>query len=185
MNKKNNKQNTPNRTSPYAYFITFTTYGTRLHGDQRGTVDRENNQFDTPLCKTNHNLNWHMKKQSKQSQIILTDEQRQAVLTAIKNTCQHNNWQLFAAHVRSNHIHLIVKSGSPPEKIMSTLKSFSTKALNKQRGTKRNKTYWTRHGSTRYIWCSDFLYPAMQYVIDGQGAKNACYYEDWYEENLG
>jgi hypothetical protein len=33
---------------PIAYFITFATYGTRLHGDERGTVDRTNNHYDTP-----------------------------------------------------------------------------------------------------------------------------------------
>jgi hypothetical protein len=34
---------------PLAYHITWGTYGTRLHGDKRGTVDRENNAFGTPV----------------------------------------------------------------------------------------------------------------------------------------
>ena len=32
-----------------AYFITFVSYGTWLHGDQRGSVDRNHNVFATPL----------------------------------------------------------------------------------------------------------------------------------------
>ena len=34
---------------PLAYHITWGTYGTRLHGDARGTVDREHNEFGTPV----------------------------------------------------------------------------------------------------------------------------------------
>jgi hypothetical protein len=32
------------RELPLAYFITFATYGSRLHGDARGAVDRAHNK---------------------------------------------------------------------------------------------------------------------------------------------
>jgi len=32
-------------TQPWAYFLTFTCYGDRLHGDKRGSVDRTHNHF--------------------------------------------------------------------------------------------------------------------------------------------
>lgn len=31
-----------------SYFITFHTYGTRLHGDEKGSVDHEHNNVGTP-----------------------------------------------------------------------------------------------------------------------------------------
>ena len=34
---------------PLAFFITFTTYGAWLHGDDAGSVDRDHNEPDTPL----------------------------------------------------------------------------------------------------------------------------------------
>jgi hypothetical protein len=34
---------------PIAYHITFGTYGTRLHGDPRGTVDRSMNRPGDPI----------------------------------------------------------------------------------------------------------------------------------------
>jgi hypothetical protein len=34
---------------PLAYHITFGTYGTRLHGDERGTVDRAMNKPGDPI----------------------------------------------------------------------------------------------------------------------------------------
>lgn len=39
---------------PKAYLITFTCYGTRLHGDDRGTVDDDHNIHGTPVLPTNH-----------------------------------------------------------------------------------------------------------------------------------
>jgi hypothetical protein len=33
---------------PLAYLITFRTYGTWLHGDERGSVDRQHNVYGTP-----------------------------------------------------------------------------------------------------------------------------------------
>ena len=32
---------------PLAYFLTFTTYGTWLHGREEGSVDRDNHVFGT------------------------------------------------------------------------------------------------------------------------------------------
>jgi len=37
------------KSIPLAYLITFTTYGTWLHGDPRGSVDREHNVWGTPF----------------------------------------------------------------------------------------------------------------------------------------
>jgi hypothetical protein len=34
-----------------AYLITFTTYGARLHGSARGSVDDEHNVYGTPLLQ--------------------------------------------------------------------------------------------------------------------------------------
>jgi hypothetical protein len=38
---------------PLAYLITFRCYGTWLHGDDRGSVDREHNVPLTPLIEPN------------------------------------------------------------------------------------------------------------------------------------
>ncbi|MGH9840991.1 MAG: hypothetical protein ACREEM_19730 [Blastocatellia bacterium] len=34
---------------PLAYLITFRCYGTWLHGDERGSVDRDHNIYRTPF----------------------------------------------------------------------------------------------------------------------------------------
>ena|SRR3990167_2574289 len=99
-------------------------------------------------------------------------------MKSIISTCKHYQWRLFAIRVRSNHVHLIVQSPVTPEKIMIQLKSYASRALNDFTNTKISKKHWTRHGSTRYIWSFKFLYPVIRYVIDEQGKRMSCYYED-------
>ena len=40
---------------PLAYLITFRCYGTWLHGDKRGSIDRFHNAHKSPHIKPNHN----------------------------------------------------------------------------------------------------------------------------------
>jgi len=37
-----------NTDTPLAYFISFRSYGTWLHGDERGSIDRFNNCYGEP-----------------------------------------------------------------------------------------------------------------------------------------
>jgi hypothetical protein len=41
---------------PLAYFISFRCYGTWLHGDERGSMNRKQNQYGTPRIPTNQRL---------------------------------------------------------------------------------------------------------------------------------
>ncbi len=38
--------------TPLAYLITFRTYGTWLHGDERGSVDKNHNKFGTRTAES-------------------------------------------------------------------------------------------------------------------------------------
>ena len=174
-----------NRRIPIAYFITLTTYGTWLHGDPRGSVDRRyHNQFDTPRIMPNKNLYTHMQKITQSKPVVFNDCQRPVVMRAIQSASEYYDWRLYAIHVRSNHVHLIVSALITPEKIMNQFKAYASRALNKLTPTPSPQAYWARHGSTRYIWSEAFLFPVMHYVIDQQGDRMACYYEPWYDDLL-
>jgi hypothetical protein len=53
------------------------------------------------------------------------------------------------------------------------LKAYATGAL-RARNIARAR-YWAKHGSTRYLWSQASLNAAMEYVLNGQGVKMACY----------
>ena len=46
-----------NTDTPLAYFISFRTCGTWLHGDKRGSIDRFHNQYRSPYIAPNEK--WH------------------------------------------------------------------------------------------------------------------------------
>jgi len=174
------QQTLPN--PPFAYFITFTTYGTWLHGDKRGSVDPLHHQFETPRLKPNQDLYVGMKTKQRYKTIFLDKQKRKVVMKAIQSACQNYHWHLYAIHVRSNHVHMIVQATTASEKIMGQLKAYASRALNKLANQTSPQKYWSRHGSTRYIWSSRFLFPVMHYVIDQQGSRMACYYDAWYDQ---
>jgi hypothetical protein len=68
------------------YFITFSTYGTRLHGDPRGTVDRDHNILGEPLTDANESWVAHGKELLTQAPYQL-DAKRRAIVLAVG--CQH------------------------------------------------------------------------------------------------
>lgn len=172
------------KSIPCAYFITCRTYGTWLHGDERQSVDRKHNTFLSPKIKQNSGFYREMQGLCKEEAFVLNPEERKTVLQSIIDTCHHAQWHLYAAHVRTNHMHVIVKSEKAPEKIAISLKAFATRYLKeKHLGLKRNK-FWSQGASTRYIYQSDFLFRAIQYTIEEQGKEMAFYCDPGYYDVL-
>ena len=168
-------------TSAFAYFITFRTYGTWLHGDERSSTSRRNNQFGKPFITPWKPLHDAMKKQMNESPFILNSSHSQTVLQSLMDTCKYNHWVLYAAHVRANHAHIIVQSDVTKEKTMSTLKCYATKNLKKYHRELTHRThFWSRNGSKKNIWAPESLFPALYYVVKQQGNPIALFFDRKY-----
>lgn len=166
------------RTEPCAYFITFRTYGSWLHGDERGSVDHYHNIFGSPKIKANNNLNSYMKNELLQEEIKLTKKHGDIILDATLHACNKYGWRLYAMHVRTNHVHFTVKSEQSPERIATQIKAHATRYLYKHHEFKKTERIWSRGSSTRYLWTPESIYFANDYVVDRQGQRMAYYYSD-------
>ena len=100
-------------------------------------------------------------------------EERPVVLKSFRRHAEIRNWLLYAAHVRSNHVHIVVEADVPPEKAMEQFKAYASQALNRNgaRGGKR----WAHHGSTRYVLQPRQISAAVDYVVNQQGRPMAVY----------
>lgn len=169
---------------PKAYFITFTTYGARLHGDERGTVNKKRNNFCSsriPACQKLLQSERHLQNHPK---VVLNPSERKTVLTEIIKTCKVNGWELFAAHVRTNHVHVVVYADKKPEEVMRKIKAYATRKLRVVNGL-NDKKYWASHGSTRYLWNYMSVWLVMKYVVEEQGAMMDCFYDkEWCKDFL-
>jgi hypothetical protein len=87
-----------------------------------------------------------------QERYVLDEVRRAVVLKALCDRCAKWDWMLWAAHVRSNHAHVVVGGERRPEKILIDLKAFASSRLREMGldGVERKK--WARHGSTRWLW---------------------------------
>lgn len=159
----------PETAIPVAYLITFNCYGTWLHGDKINSVDRINNTPGSAFLPLNAKRACLVKKQMSETAYFLDESRRYIVLQAIIEVCRYRSWVLLAAHVRSNHVHCIIHSILNPEKIMSTLKSYASRNLNKAKLDGDRVNRWARHGSTRYLWRNEEVEAAIQYVVYEQG----------------
>src|SRR6185436_5995249 len=90
------------------FFISFRAYGTWLHGDSRGSIDRFRNRFRTPYIPPNDKWQHHTEQRLKAKPLILKARHRRSVEAAIRETCNIRKWLLRAINVRTNHVHTVV-----------------------------------------------------------------------------
>src|SRR5713101_6149549 len=157
------------RTQPLAYLITFRCYGTWLHGDERGSVDRRNyHRYGTPEMPANKKLREDERAELKNPAIVLDWAKRELVEKAIREVCEHRSYLLHAVNVRTNHVHSVVTASSKPEHVMDSFKAYATRQLRKSGLLSRDLRPWARHGSTPYLWTEEQVQRAIDYVINGQ-----------------
>jgi REP element-mobilizing transposase RayT len=151
------------------YLITFSCYGSHTHGADEGSVDLNHNHYGAPLVQPNPRRLTAELNLMDQLPYQLNRPRRQAVLEAIVNRCTQSDWNLRAAHVRQNHVHIIVDSHQTPEFVMTQLKSAASRRLNHLGFDDRTRKRWSRHGSTRMLWGHESVQKAIRYVLNSQG----------------
>jgi REP element-mobilizing transposase RayT len=157
------------------YLITFACYGARLHGAESGSVDRNHNLVGSPLLEPAPARVLAERREMVQDPYVLDEVARPVVLEAIQRHCTYRGWNLLAAHIRSNHVHVIVEAETRPERIMNEFKSYASRGLNQLTSEKPDRKRWARHGSTRWLWKDEDVRHALQYVIDEQGEPLALF----------
>ena len=113
----------------------------------------------------------------KEPPYVLDHEARLLVLGAAFEVCRHRNWTPYGIHVRTTHVHAVISGEVKPERMLSDFKAYATRALRSPATNRERSRYWTTHGSTRYLWNETSLKAAVEYVLNGQGTRMACYPE--------
>jgi REP element-mobilizing transposase RayT len=160
---------------PLGYFITFSTYGTWLHGRSPGSVDREHNAVGTAFLPPDPDLEAARRKSLRQEPYSLDEARRAVVLRTIREVAAHRGWKLWGVHVRTNHVHVVVTAPDRPEKVMADFKAWASRRLREAFDESADRDRWTQHGSTRWLNTEESLAAAIGYALDEQGEKMACF----------
>ena len=154
---------------PTAYFITFRCYGTWLHGDQRGSVDRNHRGVGDAYRGEEPGLESYERSLLKGQAVTLVPAMRRVVEQTIWQSCEHYGWTLAAVAVLPDHVHVVLSAHEvTPETVMNRLKAWSTRRLREAGLLAQDTKPWSRHGSTRYLWSDDDVEWAVEYVQAGQ-----------------
>jgi REP element-mobilizing transposase RayT len=154
---------------PLAYLITFRSYGTWLHGDKRGSVDRHHNRYGTPRIPRNDPWREHNRRSLKQPPTRLDSQRRAAVDAAIRETWEIRKWALWALNTRSNHVHAVVTVNCDPERVMTAFKANATRKMRNSGCWKNTGTPWVRRGSKKRLCNEKEVAAAVAYVLYDQG----------------
>ncbi len=178
---------------PQAYFVTFTCYGTWLHGDERGSVDRDHNEWQTPPLDPDEERERREFELLRHSPVKLESQQRLIVHRTIQEVCQNRGWRLHAVNVRTNHIHVVVTANRSGKRVLNDFKSYATRrmkeaeslpaaclevldpASSRARQEAEDSApkfkVWTRGGSARPVLTENSFRRAIEYTLYEQGPE--------------
>ena len=155
---------------PLAYLITFRSYGTWLHGDERGSVNRFRNQFNARRLPPERTWLAINTQRLKGDVVLLNAAQRDCVEDAVRETCRIRKWDLQAVNVRTNHVHVVVSIGTKkPEIALNAFKANATRKMRESVCWINKLSPWADKGSNRYLWNEQSVGRAIEYVLFGQG----------------
>lgn len=157
--------------SVLAYHITWTTYGTWLHGDARGWVQ----WGEWGIKPANPEQERDARGQMAESAVVLTEEQRALVEQTVRDHCRIRGWLLHAVNVRSNHVHVVVTAPRDPDEVMNQFKAWCSRKLSDAAGLlravakKAGRRHWfTEGGNKEVIDNEEYLKNAITYVLERQ-----------------
>ena len=154
---------------PLAYLITFRSRGTWLHGDERGSVSRFRNEYNSRLLPPEPSWLRTNTGRLKQNPVILDAAQKNCVEAAARETCQIRKWFLHAVNARTNHVHLVAAIGKKkPEIALNAFKANATRMMRLKGCWRQSASPWADKGSTRYLWNEKSVARATGYVLHGQ-----------------
>jgi hypothetical protein len=154
-----------------AYYLTWTTYGSWLPGDERGWVAKPGRRLAPDVRREQAAL-----ELMTESVLTLDVEQRLTAEDTIAEHCLIRGWHLHAVNARTQHIHVVVTApGRHPDVVMDQFKAWCTrhlKRLARSRGPAvrpfREKM-WTQGGSKQRVYDERGLEAVIRYVMEEQG----------------
>ena len=157
--------------TPLAYFLSFRTYATWLHGDKRGSIDRFHNRYREPYIPPNNQWRHYNEQRLRAEPFTLKARHRKSIEGAIRDTCKIRRWLLQAINVRTNHIHTVVSANRKASLVLNAFKANATRQLREDGHWPHPFSPWADKGSKRKLWNERSVARAIDYVVNGQGGE--------------
>ncbi|MCI0674299.1 MAG: hypothetical protein L0Y42_00820 [Phycisphaerales bacterium] len=161
-----------------SWHITFGTYGARLHGGARFTVDRRHNQRGESFIGRDSERRQSEHDKLKSPALILSGEQCVSIEAALPSICERGGWIVRTCSASppprdGDHVHILLDAPpeSPPKTIRELLKRWLTQTLNEhfksdpsEPARPRAGAWWAEGGSTKPVKDPEYLNNAFNYI---------------------
>jgi REP element-mobilizing transposase RayT len=159
----------------FALHITWTTYGSRLPGDERGHVSNtlvpgegyrpKENTPGTPVAAGDAITQQRARELQKWPTVYLTQSEALTAARALVEAARRRGWRIVRAAIMTDHAHVVIMDcPDDGSQVRRVLKGASQAFLSEKRGSPR--TWWTTGGSDRYKHGTLAIETAIQYVAD-------------------
>ena len=159
------RQLDPARTT---WHLTFGTYGTRLHGDDRPTVDREHNQRGQSFVESDPERAAAARGRMRGDPVYLAAPQRAVIESVVTSICARGGWthRLCAAPDDGDHVHVLLDAppGVDPDAILKWLKRWLGEEMSRRWGEPISGTWWAKSGSKRPTKSEGYLQNVFDYI---------------------
>jgi REP element-mobilizing transposase RayT len=154
---------------PRAYLLTWTAYGTHLHGDERGSVNRKGVTLSGKFLGPDEIFERLEQSQLKFPPFAIDAHARRVLRLALVDACAFRKWPLMCWNIRREHVHVVVGAATSSDKTLQVLKARTTRTLREAKLVDVNRPVWTEGGSRRELYLAGDVDAAIRYVVQGQG----------------
>ena len=149
---------------PIAYHITFGTYGTRLHGDERGTVDRSMNCPGDPIIGADAGW-WELERKRLRSHpVFLEPEQTAYAESVIPLVCARGGWEYHVGAAGPDHVHVLLTAEADGDAVRKWFKRWLGEAMWAKWPRAEGTTWWAEGGSVKWVWERDYFENVFDYL---------------------
>src|SRR2546425_12343799 len=135
---------------PLAYHVTFGTYGTRLHGDERGTVDRAMNKPGDPIIGADPGW-WELeRKKLRFDPVILRPDEMIYIESVVPSICTRGGWAHHIAAGGPDHVHVLLTAEAVGGAGREGLKRWFGEAKGSRRARPEGAAWRPRGGSVKW-----------------------------------
>ncbi len=161
----------PKRTT---WHITWGTYGSRLHGGDRPTVDRKQTLYRRPFVERDERFEQREKNWMTAPAVLLTTEQRLFVEAVMPNICNRGGWnyRICAGGPERDHVHVLCDldrtvHGKDARRWM---KRWLTEAMDKRWTRPGSGSWWAEGGSAKVVADEPYLRNVFDYLFEQRAA---------------
>ncbi len=151
------------------WHITFGTHGSRLHGDNRPTVERQHNRPGEPFVEPDTNRMNNERERLRGQAVRLTQAQRELIEATVPALCERGRWAYRIAAAppppEDHHVHVLLDAEPSVhgKDIRKWLKRWLTESLN-SRFAPPPAGWWAECGSTKPVKDESYLRNAHDYI---------------------